>query len=157
MRAGHAVFRPYSQVEGQSLSDDILSLTATELVALYRTKQLSPVEVVIATLERIERLNPIYNAFVFIDAQRALEDARASEQRWQRGAPDGLIDGVPATVKDLVVVKGWPTRRGSRTPRRAWKTARRSHGCTARAPCSWARPRRRSSAGKVSPTAHSPA
>jgi aspartyl-tRNA(Asn)/glutamyl-tRNA(Gln) amidotransferase subunit A len=98
------------------MSDDTLSsLSATELIALYRSKQLSPVEVVTATVERIGRLNPIYNAFVVVDPDSALKDARASEARWQKGAPDGLIDGLPATVKDLVVVKGWPTRRGSRT------------------------------------------
>jgi aspartyl-tRNA(Asn)/glutamyl-tRNA(Gln) amidotransferase subunit A len=97
------------------LSDEILSLPATELVARYRAKQLSPVEVVSATLKRIDRLNPVYNAFVIVDPEAALRDARASEARWQRGAPNGLIDGLPATVKDLVVVKGWPTRRGSRT------------------------------------------
>jgi aspartyl-tRNA(Asn)/glutamyl-tRNA(Gln) amidotransferase subunit A len=97
------------------LSDEILSLSATALIDRYRSKALSPVEVLAATLDRIDRLNPIYNAFVVVDAQRALEDARASEARWQRGAPAGLIDGVPATVKDLVIVQGWPTRRGSRT------------------------------------------
>jgi len=97
------------------LSDEILSLPATELIARYRAKQLSPVDVVKATLQRIDRLNPIHNAFVVVDPEAALRDARASEARWQRGAPNGLIDGLPATVKDLVVVKGWPTRRGSRT------------------------------------------
>jgi aspartyl-tRNA(Asn)/glutamyl-tRNA(Gln) amidotransferase subunit A len=97
------------------LSDEILSLPATELIARYRAKRLSPVDVVEATLERIDRLNPIHNAFVVVDPEAALRDARASEARWQRGTPSGLIDGLPATVKDLVVVKGWPTRRGSRT------------------------------------------
>jgi aspartyl-tRNA(Asn)/glutamyl-tRNA(Gln) amidotransferase subunit A len=50
-----------------------------------------------------------------IDRQGALIDARASEERWRRNAPHGLIDGLPVTVKDLIVVKGMPTRRGSRT------------------------------------------
>src|SRR4029077_2370869 len=98
-----------------TLSDEILSLPATELIARYRAKQLSPVEVLTATLKRSDQLNPSYNAFVVVDPEAALRDARASEARWQRGAPSGLIDGLPATVKDLVVVKGWPTRRGSRT------------------------------------------
>jgi aspartyl-tRNA(Asn)/glutamyl-tRNA(Gln) amidotransferase subunit A len=97
------------------LSDEILSLPAAELIARYRAKQLSPVEVVTATLKRIDQLNPVHNAFVVVDPEAALRDARASEARWQRGTPSGLIDGLPATVKDLVVVKGWPTRRGSRT------------------------------------------
>jgi aspartyl-tRNA(Asn)/glutamyl-tRNA(Gln) amidotransferase subunit A len=75
----------------------------------------SPVEVVTATLDRIDRLDRLYNAFAMIDREGALRDARASEKRWWRGEPDGLVDGLPVTVKDLVAVKGMPTRRGSRT------------------------------------------
>ena len=104
------------------MSDDILSLTAGELVAHYRSKRLSPVEVTRAALDRIARLNPVYNAFVMVDEARAMKDARASEARWQRGAPAGSVDGVPATVKDLIVTEGWPTLRGSRTidPNQPW-------------------------------------
>lgn len=97
------------------LADDILSRSATEIVALYRSKRVSPVEVLIATLDRIDRLDPLYNAFVVIDREGALRDARGSEERWQRGNPDGPVDGLPVTVKDLILVKGMPTRRGSRT------------------------------------------
>ncbi|HWQ39941.1 MAG TPA: amidase [Burkholderiales bacterium] len=104
------------------MSDDILSLTAAELVEHYRQRRLSPVEVVRAALQRIAALNPIYNAFVLVDEARALKDARESEARWMRGAPAGLVDGVPATVKDLIVTQGWPTLRGSRTidPKQEW-------------------------------------
>ncbi|MEO8165615.1 MAG: amidase [Betaproteobacteria bacterium] len=104
------------------MSDDILGVTAGELTRLYRSKKLSPVETTRAALERIARLNPIYNAFVMVDEARAMKDARASEARWQRGAPAGLVDGIPATVKDLIVTEGWPTLRGSRTtePDQPW-------------------------------------
>ena len=104
------------------MSDDILSLTAVELTAHYRSRKLSPVEVTRAALDRIARLNPIYNAFVMVDETRAIADAQASEARWQRGAPAGSVDGVPATVKDLIVTQGWPTLRGSRTidPAQPW-------------------------------------
>jgi len=104
------------------MSDDILSLTAVELTAHYRSKKLSPVETTRAALERISRLNPIYNAFVMVDETRALQDARASEARWLRGEPVGLADGIPSTVKDLIVTAGWPTLRGSRTidPKQPW-------------------------------------
>jgi aspartyl-tRNA(Asn)/glutamyl-tRNA(Gln) amidotransferase subunit A len=97
------------------LADDILSRSAVDLVALYRSKRVSPVEVLRATLERIDRLDCLYNAFVMIDREGALRDARASEGRWWRGEPNGLVDGLPVTVKDLILVKGMPTRRGSRT------------------------------------------
>ncbi|HKB83694.1 MAG TPA: amidase [Burkholderiales bacterium] len=104
------------------MSDDILSLTAVELTEHYRSKKFSPVEATRAALDRIARLNPIYNAFVMVDETRAMKDARASEARWQRGAPAGSVDGVPATVKDLIVTEGWPTLRGSRTidPGQPW-------------------------------------
>jgi aspartyl-tRNA(Asn)/glutamyl-tRNA(Gln) amidotransferase subunit A len=104
------------------MSDDMLSLSAAALTALYRSKQLSPVEVSRAALERIARLQPIYNAFVMVDEVRAIKDARASEARWRKGAPAGSVDGVPCTVKDLIVTQGWPTLRGSRTidPKQPW-------------------------------------
>jgi len=63
------------------MSDDMLSLSAAALTALYRSKQLSPVEVSRAALERIARLQPLYNAFVMVDEVRAIKDARASEAR----------------------------------------------------------------------------
>lgn len=104
------------------MSTDILAMTAAELVEHYRSRRLSPVEVTRAVLDRISRLNPVYNAFVLVDEARALNDARASEARWQRGEPAGRVDGVPATVKDLIVTEGWPTRRGSLTidPHQPW-------------------------------------
>ena len=93
---------------------DLCALTATELVERYRRKELSPVEVAKATLARIEKLNPVLNAFNLVSAE-ILDGAKASEARWQRGEPKGLLDGVPASVKDLLLTKGWPTLRGSKT------------------------------------------
>src|SRR5688500_12141908 len=62
---------------------------------------------------RIERFEPEVNAFCLVDADRALAAARESEARWGKGAPCGLLDGVPATIKDLVLTRHWPTLRGS--------------------------------------------
>ena len=95
---------------------------AAELVARYRARELSPVEVTRAVLERIEAVGATYNAFCVLDAERALAAARESEARWAGGEPKGLVDGVPATVKDLILAKGWPTLRGSRAidPDQAW-------------------------------------
>jgi len=95
--------------------DDLATLSATEMVDRYRTKALSPVEVTEAALARIDRHDGAVNAFVLTDPDQALAAAGASEARWAKGAPAGLIDGVPATIKDLVMAKGWPMRRGSRT------------------------------------------
>jgi aspartyl-tRNA(Asn)/glutamyl-tRNA(Gln) amidotransferase subunit A len=102
---------------------DMLSLSAAELIQHYRARTLSPVEVTRAALERIAQLQPTYNAFVLVGEEDAMRDARASEARWRRGEPAGLVDGLPTTVKDLLLVKGWPTRRGSRTvdPNQPWE------------------------------------
>jgi aspartyl-tRNA(Asn)/glutamyl-tRNA(Gln) amidotransferase subunit A len=96
-------------------NDELCALSATELLALYRRKKLSPVEVARATLERIETLNPILNAFCLVDKKQTMEKAKQSEQRWHRGAPVGLLDGVPVSIKDLLLTRGWPTLRGSKT------------------------------------------
>ncbi len=97
------------------MTQDLCSLTATELLAAYRAKTLSPVEATRAVLGRIADLNPVLNCFNLIDAKSALESARSSEARWRKGAPIGTLDGVPASIKDLLLTRGWPTRRGSKT------------------------------------------
>ena len=93
---------------------DLADCTATDLLAMYRSKQASPVEATDAVLARIERLNPKLLAFCHLAGSEALESARASEARWQRGEPIGALDGVPTSIKDLILTKGWPTLRGSR-------------------------------------------
>ena len=90
-------------------------LTASELVAAYRVGDLSPVEATEATLERVERHDHDVNAFCLVDADAALASARASQERWRRGEPAGPIDGVPVSIKDILLTRGWPTLRGSRT------------------------------------------
>jgi aspartyl-tRNA(Asn)/glutamyl-tRNA(Gln) amidotransferase subunit A len=94
---------------------DISQLNAAELLRLYRRKELSPVEVFRNTLERITRFQPEINAFVLLDEAGALSAARASETRWGKGEPMGLVDGLPATIKDIIDVRGLPTRKGSLT------------------------------------------
>jgi len=97
-------------------------MSAVDLLAQYRAKKLSPVEVTRSALARIDRLNPRFNAFRLVDEATALASARASEARWMKGEPIGLVDGVPATVKDLLITKGWSTLRGSKAvdPTQAW-------------------------------------
>jgi aspartyl-tRNA(Asn)/glutamyl-tRNA(Gln) amidotransferase subunit A len=102
---------------------DPCTLTAVELLRLYRARKLSPVEATRAVLARIEKLNPVLNAFCLVAADQALEAARESERRWMKGAPQGLLDGVPVSIKDLVLTRGWPTLRGSKTidPKGPWQ------------------------------------
>lgn len=97
-------------------------LTATQLIAAYRTGELSPVEATQDALDRIDQLNGQVRAFCLVDADRALQAAKASERRWQQGLPQGLIDGVPTSIKDVYLTQGWPTLRGSRlvSPDQDW-------------------------------------
>ncbi len=95
------------------MSDDLIFASALDLLKWYREKSISPVEVTKAVLSQIEKHNHALNAFVLVDEEYALEKARESEARWQKGEPMGLVDGVPTTVKDILLTKGWPTLRGS--------------------------------------------
>src|SRR5437660_5157728 len=84
---------------------DIKSLTAAELLRLYRRRELSPVEVTRDQLDRIEKFQPTINAFIIIDRDGALKAAQASEARWQKGEPRSIADGIGATVKDNIWLK----------------------------------------------------
>jgi len=94
---------------------DVTRLSATELLALYRMRELSPVEATRAVLARIDSRNAAINAYCLVRDDEALASAKQSEQRWRAGEPAGLLDGVPVSVKDLLLTSGWPTLRGSLT------------------------------------------
>ena len=97
------------------MKSDLCSLSANELLFLYRKRKTSPLEVTRAVIERIEKLNPVLNAFCLLDSKSALRSAKESEARWTKRKPVGLLDGVPVSIKDLLLTRGWPTLRGSRT------------------------------------------
>ncbi|QJT01934.1 amidase [Streptomyces asoensis] len=101
---------------------DLTTLTATELLDGYRKGGFSPVEATRAALDRAERIQPEVNAFVRILADEASAQAQASRERWRRGEPAGPLDGVPVTVKDILLLKGHPTLRGSKSvdPSGSW-------------------------------------
>lgn len=87
---------------------------ATELAAMIRRKKVSPVEVVDAVLDRVEKLNPRLNAYVLVTADQARKDARAAERALgRRGARLGPLHGVPFSVKDLVITRGVTTTFGT--------------------------------------------
>ena len=95
------------------MTDSLIRMSPIELLAGYRVGTFSPVEATQAVLDRIHALNDKINAFVLIDDESALTAARKSEARWLNGAPVGLLDGVPTTLKDLVLTKGLPSLKGS--------------------------------------------
>ncbi|MCK1420019.1 MULTISPECIES: amidase [unclassified Bradyrhizobium] len=92
----------------------IADLTACDCLALFKSRELSPVEVVDDCLQRIDEANRELNAFCFVAFEQAKARARSSEFRWMRGEPVGLLDGVPVTLKDTELSRGMPTRWGSK-------------------------------------------
>jgi aspartyl-tRNA(Asn)/glutamyl-tRNA(Gln) amidotransferase subunit A len=94
-------------------SSELCGTPATELARLIRTKALSAVELTRAVLDRIERINPVVNAFCTLTPERTLESARVAEQAVLRGEPLGRLHGVPFSIKDLHLTKGVRTMSGS--------------------------------------------
>jgi aspartyl-tRNA(Asn)/glutamyl-tRNA(Gln) amidotransferase subunit A len=88
-------------------------LSATALLTAYRAHELSPLEAMKDVLARVSAFEPHIRATYLLNAERALTEARASEDRWMRGAPLGALDGVPTTVKDNIATKGDPTPLGT--------------------------------------------
>ncbi len=105
---------------------DLTQCTVEQLLTLFRGGAVSPVEVTQEVLLRTQRINPLINAFCLVDEDAALANARISEQRWQahrrNAAPVGALEGIPVSIKDLILTQGWPTLRGSRTvnPKQNW-------------------------------------
>ena len=92
---------------------DLHDLPATALLALYRHGDVSPVEVTRAVLDHIARWEPHLCATYALDPDGALLQAQAAEARWRRGEPCGLLDGVPAMVKENIATRGTPTPLGT--------------------------------------------
>ncbi len=96
-----------------SLGDELAYKSATEIALLIRQRQLSPVEVIDAFLDRIEARNPSINAFIFVGAEDARAAAKEAEQAVMKGSDLGPLHGVPVAIKDLFDFKpGWPATFG---------------------------------------------
>jgi aspartyl-tRNA(Asn)/glutamyl-tRNA(Gln) amidotransferase subunit A len=88
---------------------DLHWLTAAEATRAFAAGKLSPVELLQALLCRIERLDPKLNAFIHLDAEPALDAARAAEREIAAGHVRGPLHGVPVGIKDIIDVAGLPT------------------------------------------------
>jgi aspartyl-tRNA(Asn)/glutamyl-tRNA(Gln) amidotransferase subunit A len=84
-------------------------LTATEAAAAFQARTLSPVEYLKALLSRIDRHEPALNAFIRLDADAAMDAARAAERELAIGRVRGPLHGVPVGIKDIIDVAGLPT------------------------------------------------
>jgi aspartyl-tRNA(Asn)/glutamyl-tRNA(Gln) amidotransferase subunit A len=97
------------------VSETISQLTLTETVDRLRVGDLSPIDLVKASLEQAERWKSLNVFVVSADPEAVLKEAEAAQERWRRGSPRGPLDGVPITIKDAIVTKEWATLVGSRT------------------------------------------
>jgi amidase len=93
--------------------DGLCELSAVELVALMRRRDVSAREVMLAHVMRIERVNPRVNAVVTFVRERAMADAARADERLVRGESAGVLHGLPVAHKDLVETAGIRTTRGS--------------------------------------------
>ena len=106
------------------MTNDLNWLSAAKLSKLYKKGELSPVEVAKACMAQMRKHESQINAMSLIDEAATIAQAKASEKRWLKGNPLGALDGVPTLIKDIVLVRGWPTMRGSKTtdPNQPWDT-----------------------------------
>src|SRR2546427_730582 len=93
---------------------DLCFTPAVELARLYRARKVSPLEVMQALLERIDRVNPRVNAIVTLDRDAALWQARRATAALKRGATLGPLHGIPVGIKDVTATKGIRTTYGSK-------------------------------------------
>jgi len=95
------------------MSDELNWLSAREMARRFAKGELSPVDVLEATLAQLHAVNPVLNAICLLDEPLAQRLAAESTERWRRGAALGPLDGVPVAIKDTAHVAGWPMRFGS--------------------------------------------
>src|SRR5882672_3858835 len=91
----------------------MIDLSISEAAELLRRKEISPVDLATACLDRIERLNPVVNAFITVTHEGAMAQARMAEEEIQRGQWRGPLHGIPIGLKDLIDTAGVRTTCGS--------------------------------------------
>lgn len=98
----------------QSQKKSMTSLSAGEMAAAIRRREILPTELLEAHLEQIARLNPRLNAFAYVDAEGARRQAREADAVLVKGSEIGPLHGVPLSIKSSIDVAGWPCDCGSR-------------------------------------------
>jgi Asp-tRNA(Asn)/Glu-tRNA(Gln) amidotransferase A subunit family amidase len=95
------------------MGDTLHYISAVDALQKFRNRELSPVELMQATIEQCEVWEPRINAFSHTFFEQAMEEARASEARYARSEPMGVLDGLPLGMKDEIEVQGQPVTEGS--------------------------------------------
>jgi len=93
---------------------EICSLSAVQMAEAVKKKNLSPVEITEAVLNRIERLNPVVNAYCTVAGESARRQAKDAEAEVMRGSVLGLLHGVPVSIKDAILTRDIRTTAGSK-------------------------------------------
>ncbi len=93
-------------------NDRVRLLSGGSTAALLSAGELTASALTGIYLAAIERFNPLLNCYLHVDADGALKDAAASDQRRRAGQSRGPLDGIPMAVKDNIAVAGWPTTAG---------------------------------------------
>src|SRR5882724_7267023 len=106
---------PMHETASQEAVTSLHDLSAVDLIAGFRAKQFSPSEVLEDVLTHIAAWEPHIKALYAFDPDGARATARTSTERWQKGAPNGPLDGVPTTIKDNIATRGVPVPLGSAT------------------------------------------
>lgn len=96
------------------MTEPLHDLSAHALLAGYRARHFSPVDVLDSVLHHVERWEPHIAASWLLRPDAVRAQARASEARWRRGEPCGALDGVPVTIKDNIATAGDPVPLGTR-------------------------------------------
>ena len=91
------------------MTSDLHWLTASAAARAIARKELSPVELTQALLDRTQRLDPLLNVFVRLDGDAALKAARVAESEAAAGQLRGPLHGVPVGIKDIIDVAGLPS------------------------------------------------
>jgi aspartyl-tRNA(Asn)/glutamyl-tRNA(Gln) amidotransferase subunit A len=97
-----------------NMTPDIYRLSIRDMGTRLRDGSLTATAILEHYLERIARLNPLLNALVHVDADRARKAAGAADERFAAKAPLGLLDGIPVAIKDNMLVAGMPCVWGSK-------------------------------------------
>lgn len=93
--------------------DQLTKLTIQEILTLYQSQKLSPIQVHEMTLAHIDQVNTTINAVYDVDVQEVKAAALASEQRWKEGSGIGVLDGIPISIKDSIHAVGKTWHHGS--------------------------------------------
>jgi amidase len=93
--------------------NQILTLTTEQIRSFYTTGDLTPLQVLGATVDQISAVNPLINAITDLNIEEATAAAQASGTRWKAGQPLSVLDGIPVSIKDSVAAQGLPRRHGT--------------------------------------------